>query len=350
MGSSSSSTTSNEWVFIPVTEHLKVPGIEAATRVGNYPARVSIGTAGGRGRFFGIDRLDFPAAAFFRRDFSYSQLGSLMNRLALDNSAILVSPNFLANFSLSSGDRVPLSISIIGETKTIEFTIAGVVSYFPTFYPDPEQDLNYLFVGNLDYLFEQMGAMFPYDVWIKTAPGADEYEIQKQLLELDIRVVSMKSSQYAINQEQRRPERTGVFGILSVGFMAAAVLTLLGFLLHAFISFRRRYIDLGILRAIGLSVSQMISFLGIEQLVIIAGGITAGTVLGVVVSYLFIPFLQVGTAQHIDVPPFVVLIAWNDITKIYVIFAAMLLLAIAGMIWFLMRLRIFEAVKLGEAV
>ena len=35
---------------------------------------------------------------------------------------------------------------------------------------------------------------------------------------------------------------------------------------------------------------------------------------------------------------------------IYIVFGAMLLLAVAGMIWLLTRLRIFEAVKLGEAV
>jgi putative ABC transport system permease protein len=72
--------------------------------------------------------------------------------------------------------------------------------------------------------------------------------------------------------------------------------------------------------------------------------------LGVAVSNLFIPFLQVGTAKNVDIPPFVVLIAWDDIFKIYGAFAVMLLVAIASMIWFLMRLRIFEAVKMGEAV
>ena len=94
----------------------------------------------------------------------------------------------------------------------------------------------------------------------------------------------------------------------------------------------------------------MIGFLGIEQLLLILTGVTAGTVLGVAVSNLFIPFLQVGTARNVNIPPFVVLIAWDDIFKIYAVFAAMLLVAVAGMIWFLMRLRIFEAVKLGEAV
>jgi putative ABC transport system permease protein len=326
-----------------------VPGVTAATRVGSYPATANIAKSTARGRFYGIDRLEFPRVAFFRRDFAYSQLGGLMNRLALDNSALLVSPNFLANYALDVGDRVELTVSVWGEQRSIEFIVADLIRYFPTYYPDDE-DNQYLFVGNLEYVFEQMGGMFPYDVWIRTNRHVDPEEIEMQLLDYDIRVISMRGSREAIEAEQERPERTGVFGILSVGFVAAAILTMLGFLLHSFISFRRRYIEFGVLRAIGLSVPQMIGFLGIEQVLLIAAGITAGTGLGVYASRLFIPFLQVGTAQNIDVPPFVVLIAWDDIIKIYGIFGIMLVAAVAGMIWFLLHLKIFEAVKLGEAV
>ncbi|MCD6520095.1 MAG: FtsX-like permease family protein [Anaerolineae bacterium] len=337
------------WVFVPVSEHLKVPGIRAATRVGSYTAVAAIGKERGRGQIYGIDRLDFPQVAFFRSDFAYSSLGDLMNRLAVDNSALLVSPNFLSDFSLNIGDRVELGVNIGGETRSMDFIIAGVLKYFPTYYPD-EENAQYLFVANLDYIFEQMGGVFPYDVWIRTDPGVDPEKLQEQLADYDIHVVSMRGSREVIEREQARPERTGVFGILSVGFVAAAVLTVLGFLLHALISFRRRYIEFGVLRAIGLSVGQMIGFLGIEQLLLIATGITAGTALGVWVSDLFIPFLQVGTTEHFNVPPFVVLIAWDDIFKIYAVFAVMLVAAVAGMIWLLLHLKIFEAVKLGEAV
>ena len=90
---------------------------------------------------------------------------------------------------------------------------------------------------------------------------------------------------------------------------------MLGFLLHSFISFRRRFVEFSVLRAIGLSVGQMIGLLGIEQLVLVGAGITAGTGLGVWVSDRFIPFLQVGTARHFDIPPFVVLIAWDDVIQ-----------------------------------
>lgn len=347
-GDQSAAESMGGWVFVPVSEHLRVPGIEGATRIGSFPATASIGRSTANGRFFGVDRLDLPNVAFFRPDFSYSPLGSLMNRLALDNSAVIVSPNFLSDYSLGIGDRVELTVSVWGARKSIEFIVSGLIKYFPTYYPDEENE--YLFVGNLDYVFEQMGGIFPYDVWISTTERLDTEGIQEQLYDLDINVISMRGSREAIEAEQGRPERTGVFGILSVGFVAAAILTMLGFLLHSFISFRRRFIEFGVLRAIGLSVGQMIGFLGIEQVLLIATGITAGTGLGIWVSGLFIPFLQVGTARNIDIPPFVVLIAWDDILKIYAIFAAMLVLAIAGMIWLLMHLRIFEAVKLGEAV
>jgi putative ABC transport system permease protein len=347
-GSSLSATDAAGWMFVPVSEHLKVPEIKGATRVGSYPVTAVIGKSSASGRFFGIDRLEYPSVGFFRRDFAYNTLGVLMNQLAATSSAVLVSPNFMADYALNYGDKVQLSVSAWGERKNIEFTISDVVYYFPTFYPEEEQQ--YLFVGNLDYIFEQMGGMFPYDVWIKTGENVDPKEIEQQLYDLDIRVTSMNGSREGIEKEQSQPERTGVFGILSVGFVAAALLTVLGFLLHSFISFRRRVIEFGVLRAIGLSVGQMIGFLGIEQLLLILTGVTAGTVLGVAVSNLFIPFLQVGTARNVNIPPFVVLIAWTDIFKIYAAFAAMLLVAIAGMIWFLMRLRIFEAVKMGEAV
>ena len=337
------------WVFVPVSEHLKVPGIQTVARVGTYPVSGTIGKSSLRGKFYGIDRTDFSRVAFFRRDFAYSQLGELMNRLALDSSAILVSPQFLYDYALDVGDRIELSVSVWGERRNIEFFIADLIQYFPTYFPD-DDDNQYLFVGNLEYIFEQMGGIFPYDVWARTEPGVDPEAIEEKLLDYDIRVMAIRGSREAIEGEQERPERTGVFGILSVGFIAAALLTVLGFLLHTLISFRQRYIEFGVLRAIGLSVAQMISFLSIEQLVLIAAGITAGTGLGVWVSRLFIPFLQVGTDRNIDIPPFVVLVAWDDILKIYAVFGIMLVAAVGGMIWFLLHLKIFEAVKLGEAV
>ncbi|NLG26424.1 MAG: ABC transporter permease, partial [Chloroflexi bacterium] len=338
----------SSWAFVPVSEHLKAPSITGAARVGAYTAAGAGANSTARGTFYGIDRLEFPEVAWFRRDLASSSLGALMNRLALDRSALLVHDSFLRDYALRVGDRLDLNLVAHGERATVSFVIADAIRYFPTWYPEDTRP--YCFVGNLDYVYERLGGVFPYQVWISTQQGTSRGQVVGELAELDIPVTFISGATEEIDAVRSRPERAGVFGILSVGFIAAALLTTLGFVLHSLISFRRRYIEFGVLRAIGLSLGQMISFLGLEQLLLIGTGVSAGTLLGVWVSRLFVPFLQVGTASHYDVPPFVVLIAWEDIGKIYLVFGSILVLAVMGMIYSLLRLKIFEAVKLGEAV
>jgi putative ABC transport system permease protein len=203
------------WTFVPVSEHRRVAGVEGATRVGSYEAGVTIAGVDADGPFYGIDAADFAGVAYFRDDFSPSQLDSLLGCLAMDSSALLVSPEFLQNLNLEIGDRIELAVEIYDRSEDIIFTVAGVISYFPTFYPTGTNP--YLFVGNLDYLFEEMGGEYPYDVWLRTsAPMAPE-QLQQELAAYDLRVTSIRDSRAAIAEEQAEPERTGMFGILSVG-------------------------------------------------------------------------------------------------------------------------------------
>ena len=126
------------------------------------------------------------------------------------------------------------------------------------------------------------------------------------LREMNLNVLDYDVALEQVAKEQRRPERQGLFGFLSIGFAAAALLTVLGFLLYALFSFRRRFIELGMLRAIGLSAGQMTSFLAWELAFLILTGLVAGTVLGVLVSQIFIPSLQVGAGLEARIPPFLV--------------------------------------------
>ena len=168
--------------------------------------------------------------------------------------------------------------------------------------------------------------------------------------ELGLIVVTAQDARAQILAEQTRPERQGLFGLLSVGFLAAAALTVLGFLVYAVVSFQRRFIELGMLRAIGLSVGQMAAYLAGEQAAVILTGMGLGTGLGVWASRLFIPYLQAGEGKTALIPPFVVQIAWEQLGTIAVLFGGMFVVAVAVLVLLLVRMRVFEAVKLGEAV
>jgi putative ABC transport system permease protein len=295
----------------------------------------------------GVDRIDFAQVAFYRPDFAANEaLGGLMNRLAVQPDHILASRSYLAGNSLQVGDPLRLTIGTAGEFAEAQFTIAGPIDLFPTQYP---QDGPF-FVANLDYLHQALGGTFPYNVWLQTDTDTSTAAIIDSVRQLGFTVITTQDARDRILQEQTRPERQGLFGLLSVGFLAAALLTVLGFLVYAVVSFRQRTIQLGMLRAIGLSVGQMAAYLAGEQAMLIAAGVGLGTGLGVAASRLFIPFLQIGEGATAVTPPFIVQIAWQQLGTIYALFAAMFIIATLVLIALVARMRIFEAVKLGEAI
>lgn len=332
-----------QWVFLPVSEHLAVPGVAAAARVGAFTALARPGERTEVGRLLGVDRVDFAQVAYFRPDFAGGEaLGSLMNRLALAPDQLLASRTFLARYSLQPGDRLRLTVQAADQVADAAFTVAGALDLFPTAYPTDGP----IFVANLDYLFEQLGGLYPYDVWLRLAPDADPAQVSAGVRGLGVQVVTGQDARGLIAAEQGRPARQGVLGILSAGFVAAAGLTVLGFLLYAVTAFRQRFIELGTLRALGLGAGQLATFLALEQAAVVFGGGAVGTAVGLAASRLFIPFLQVGP----QVPPFVVRIAWSELGAIYAVFGTMFAVAVVALGVLLGRMRIFEAVKLGEAV
>jgi putative ABC transport system permease protein len=334
------------WLFLPVMEHLKVPGVQRAARVGRYPATALLSSRTVLGSFLGVDRADFPQVAFWRRDFAPRPLGALMNALALAPDGLLTSHDFMEQYALKIGDTLRLNTGSYGPAVNVDFTIVGEFDLFPTWYPADGP----LFVGNLDYYFDQIGGQVPHSVWLKTGPDQEFERIIKDVKGLGLTVVEWDAPLRDIAEEQRRPERQGLFGLLSVGFMAAALLTVIGFLLYALFSFRRRTIELGILRAIGLSAGQMAAFLTWELLFLIATGLVVGTGLGAWISRIFIPYLQVGAGPDARVPPFLVEIAWPAILRIYALFGLLFLIALVLLVWLLRRTKIFQAIKLGETV
>ncbi len=293
-----------------------------------------------------LDRAEFAGLATWRDDYAGESLGALMNRLADDPSAVLVGSDLAAARGLRVGDKLTITVSDLDAPRQMPAVVAGFVGLFPTVYPEDGP----LIVGNLDYLFEQEGGQFPYEVWLRLQDGTSYESVADGVNELGLRTFDQGYAPEEIAIELARPERQGVFGLLSAGFVAAAFLTLLGFLFYAVLSFQRRFVELGMLRAIGLSVRQLASLLTCEQALIIGAGMLAGTLIGVSASTLFIPFLQVRGGEHPLTPPFQVEIAWEQIGIIYLVFGAILVGAVLLTLILLRRMQLFQAVKLGEAI
>ena len=330
--------------LMPVNDHLRFPGVLHAARVGRYPGILHVGSAQHRCEVTAIDRLDFPKVAFFRDDFVDTSFGALMNALAETEAAVLVPRQFFEQYALSLGDFLAVALRQQPSTHIV-LRVVGVYDYFPTVFPTDSPTL----IANLDYISMQLETLPPFDIWLDLVDKPDTAGLIKEIEDtLQVNVSTHGDALAMIEQEEDRSERVGVFGALTIGFLAAGLTSGLGFVLYSYASLRERFIQLGILRAIGLSVSQMIVHVGFEQLLLMGFALISGTGIGLLTSHLYTPFLQVGFQEGKIVPPFQVLVGWWQTIQISAGFGLVLLIVLTGTVWYLVHLRMFEAIKLGE--
>lgn len=322
---------------MPSEQGYDVPGVIAAAPYRSYQVTAQVGRATKVGNLLAIDRVKYPAAAWWRRDFAAKPLGALMNALGANPGAALVSRSFLQESGLQIGDPITLTF----EKKPVQFYVAEVVDYFPTLYPEKGP----FFVANLGYVYDQVG-ITPYRSWARVEPATRNSTVIDALRAHGIEILYIRDSRLALTESRSDAQAMGLFGALTLGFVVALLLTVLGFFLYTALSFEKRLVQFGVLRAMGLSVGQLLLVLLVEQTALIALGSLFGTGIGLAANYLFIPFLQVG--GEAQTPPFVVATAWTDLTRVYLALLCLLLAGLASTGWLVRRMKLHQAVKLGE--
>jgi putative ABC transport system permease protein len=336
--------------FLTVEEHRALPGVTGAARVGKYDATFSSGRGETACSIIGVDRIDFVQTAFFRDDFANENLGALMNALGSNLDGVLVPNQVMLKNGIALGDQLSMSITVGTAKYNREMFVVGSYDYFPTVFPKDKPAL----IANLESIFNYPEDVEGYQMWLSLKPDADIHTVIDEIAEgignKQAVITLTGDAADAVSAGQDKPERMGLFGILNVGFFATGLMPGIGFLIYSYAALRRRFIQLGILQAIGLSVRQLIASLVTEQVILMGLAILSGAAIGLVTSMLFVPFMQTGATPGAPVPPFQVIIGWAEAGWLSLGFGLVLSLTMAGTIIYLASLKVFQAVKLGETL
>ncbi|MCB0030972.1 MAG: FtsX-like permease family protein, partial [Anaerolineales bacterium] len=343
----SASSNPEDFLYLPMSRYEEIEGVRSAARVANYSATGRIGSQDLNGRFYGIDWHDFPDTVYWRWDFSSYRLGSLMNALGNHPDGVLVPESVLPQYGVRAGDPIRMTVRVAGASIEYEARIVGTFRAFPTWYAEED---GFLFVGDLDSFFREAGNQFPYRVWLQLDDDITDQELRLRLDKIGLLNSEWFRPDRAIETGLTRPERQGLFGLLSIGFIAATSLTILGLFLYALFSYRQRVVELGILRAVGLSTGRMTGLIAWELALLVSVGLLLGSSLGIGVSRLFIPYLQVGESSVEQVPEFLVEISWAAVSQVYLLYGLLFILALSALVLLATRMRVFMAIKLGETV
>ena len=337
-----STSTVTGYNVLPVDDIRKIPGVTAVSRVGHYDMQIMLPKAPVKGTAIGIDRDTMAAVTRFRSDFADQPLADLFNKLAANPTGVIISRQMAVQYGLKINQLITYQLYVFSQWRQQDQQpILGIVDYFPTLDPRTTPFI----ITSLDPIFDLATTDLQYDVWLSLSPTADPNAILQKINDLGFPVVLWKDTDQQIYAAETAPDRRGVLGFLSVGFVASIVLTLVGNIVQSAASFQAQSFQLGSLRAMGLSGGAVGRYLILSQGIAVVSGILAGTIIGALTTLLFLPLLDFGGG----LPPYLVSISWSDIATVYVVFASVLLGVTLLMTFLLGRQQLSNVVKLGEA-
>ena len=211
---------------------------------------------------------------------------------------------------------------------------------------DAQSNTNNLIVAQLDYI-QANNALNPMRYGLRRLRRYQQ-EIYDEILEKEIKIAELTDASQEIIKTKNDPMLQGTNGALTLGFIVTMSVSTIGFLIYWILSIRQRELQFGIFRAMGLSVKKIIGLLAWEQLLISGTAILIGVTVGGLTSQLFVPLLQMVYSAAEQVPPFKVAASGQDYIKIYTVVAIMLSGAIGFLGMFISKIKIHQAIKLGE--
>ena len=336
-------------------QYAKLEGIEAYTKVYRYAgSRVSNPQGNGsiQAYVMGVIPHEFAKVAWFRADLTDVHPFHYLNAMTQYPEGILISRGLAQRLEAEPGDR--LEFTWKRDTR-IACTILGVMDYWPSYNPfqglegarDPGTDSDCLIVANLNNLFSS-GRAEPYEVWLKKAPGATSAQVYASIEANAIAAKTVRDADQDIIKAKNDPLLQGTNGAMTMGFIAIMVICLIGFIIYWVLSIKGRSLQFGVFRAICMPMRKVLGMLVCEQLMISGVAIVLGVAVGSVASQLFVPLLEVAYSTAQQVPPFRVVANAGDYVKIFCIMGAMLVVGCAILGSMISRIRMSQAIKLGE--
>ena len=264
---------------------------------------------------------------------------------------VLASQAFLSRESHRVGDEFEVSI----DRARIPVSIVGAVDLFPSV----TSDLKPYLIADISALnaFATSGVadqpFLPEELWIASSTTG---KARESLLESLKSVEGFGSTNVLDREERFRAKDASVDPLIDAGwrallfiaFSAVLLLSCLGFLVHAYSSFRSRQVQFALMRTTGLSGRQLMMMMWLEQTVIIAVGLALGTWMGSRLGATIIPFLGHDDFGGKVIPPFVMVIDWPALLITYAIMLVIFAVITLALILLIRRLSISRILRIGE--
>ncbi len=273
----------------------------------------------------------------------YSIQPASLSRVGADPVPIIASRAFMIASATAIGDESRIDIG--PERHPVRIT--GSVDAFPT--TDAAKPVAVADLPTLALLRYQLsGAVGDPDQWWMAVDDARAASLADALdsAPFNSRIVGSRIDRAEALRTD--PVALGVIGGLSLGFVSAALFATLGFVVSAAVSARERLAEFALLRALGLSPGQLSTWLSLENGILVAISLVGGTLLGLLMAWVALPYITVTQDASAAVPPVLVAIPWSSILILEVVTVVSLGFIVLVLGTLLRRIGLGSALRLGE--
>ena len=345
--------SNGEYVENDIARYEALDGVESVAKVFNdESAGATVGSKSvSRVQLMGIETHKFGVTAWMKDGLSEEHFFTQLNSMSQTLGGCLVSSNFRDILGCDVGDTITVRPT---DQDSVQLTITGFVDYFPTYNPTARETQDdgtektvdrYLVVANYGYLKSLWGTQ-PYEIWIKCAENADA--VSEYAAASGVRYWKYSDIFSRIDAMKNSPAIQGTNGILTLSFIIGLILCAAGFLIFWILSIKSRSLQFGIYRSMGMTVRELITMLINEHLWQSVTSVIAGAGIGYLVSRLYIPLIQIAYTSADTSLPLEVTRNISEHIRLIAIIAAVLVVCICVLIALIRRLRMAQAIKLGE--
>ncbi len=268
---------------------------------------------------------------------------------------VIVSESFAITRSAAVGDIITTSV----EGTRVRFKVERIITSFPTL----NDEVSPFLVVDLDLLKARVNLgriandVQPDEFWMDTVLVEDG----EQVVASDIKeklggklggnsltltsgaVIDRDAELASVNLDPL--VTTGWQALLAISFVAVLAVSAAGYAVHARTSFMNRRSEMALLRTIGISRSQIVYFIAIEQVLVVGIAVFIGAFLGSRLGDTIFPFLAASGSEGSVSPPMVVQFQMSDLSLVFGVMAVVIISVMAIVIWSASRTAIHTVMR-----
>ncbi len=308
-------------------------------------------------QILGINPEEYSKAVWYRENINEHPLNYYLSLLITYRNGMIISRNLAEEKNLAVGDTYRIYLK--DTERPIDLFILEIVDYWPGYtsqsnynkpldeYVKDEDNIMGLCVMDYNFLVSYTGEN-DLKFIAKKKEGVKDSEVIRYMIDNNLGVLGSHFTDYEIESMKKEVSIYTMNSTLTLNFLISLIICAIGFVIFWSVSIKKRELQFGILRSMGITKKELMLIIFGEQAWVFLIAIVAAIPIGSIASNIFIPIYSFINEKNMMMLDFIMKKDPFDYISIYGMLVIMIVAGIFIIKSIINKLKMDQAIKLGE--